>query len=120
MSEPIWNEFLTERDKAVFGDLRLWRARRFRQAPGAARHRRQLCVLRRQAGADPRIDQAVAQFLRRGRLGRAAHIRVADRQGAREGHAGDLHDRRAPRRQLGFRQLGWKNTRNGEDAGSTP
>ena len=55
--------------------------------------------------ADPRIDQALAQFLRRGRLGRHAVSQVADRQGARQGHPGDLHDRRAARGQLGQRQL---------------
>ena len=106
MSEPIWNKFLTERDKAVFGTSGYGARAGLRQAAGAARHRRELCVLRRAADADPGIDQALAQFLRRGRLGRDALSQVADREGAREGHSGDLHHRRAARRQLGQRQLG--------------
>ena len=85
--------------------LRLRRAPGLRQAAGAADHRRQLRVLRRAADADPGIDQALAQFVRRGRLGGDALPEIADREGAREGHSGDLHHRRAARRQLGQRQL---------------
>ena len=86
-------------------NLRLRRAPGLRQAAGAAHHRRELRVLRRAADADPGVDQALAQFLRRGRLGRDAVSEIADREGAREGHSGDLHHRRAARRQLGQRQL---------------
>ena len=105
MSEPIWNQFLTERDKAVFGSSGYGARQGFGKRPGAAHHRRELRVLRRAADADPRIDQALAQFLRRGRLGGNALPQITDRQGAREGHSGDLHHRRAARRQLGQRQL---------------
>ena len=72
MSEPIWNKFLTERDKAVFGRLGLWCTRRLWQAAGASGDRRELGVLRRSVGTDTQLDQALAQFLRRGCLGGAA------------------------------------------------
>ena len=83
--------------------LRLRHARGLRQAAGAAGDRRELRVLRRQARADPGVDQALAQFLRRGELAGGRRHQDPDRQGARQGPAGDLHHRRAARGQLGQR-----------------
>ena len=64
MSEPVWDKFLTERDKAVFAAGGFGARGRLRQATGAAGDRRELGVLRRQAGADPGQHQALAQLLR--------------------------------------------------------
>ena len=74
MSEPIWDKFLTERDKAVFAAGGFRRAGWLRQAARAGGDRRQLAVLRRQAGTDPGQHQTLAQFLRRGKLGAASNI----------------------------------------------
>jgi hypothetical protein len=46
VSEPIWNKFLTERDKQVFCGRRLRRACRIRPEAGACRHRCELRLLR--------------------------------------------------------------------------
>ena len=123
MSEPIWNQVPHRARQGGVRNVRLRRAPGLRQASGAARHRRELCVLRRAADADPGVDQALAQFLRRGRLGRHAVSEIADREGAREGHPGDLHHRRAARRQLGQRKLELEEQplrRGPQPAGPTP
>ena len=119
MSEPIWNKFLTDRDKAVFGASG-YGARRLRQAAGAAHHRRELRLLRRASHADPRIDQALAQFLRRGRLGRHALSKsLIDK----------AHSKGIPviyttgvRREDNWDNgsWSWKNGRSDEDIGSKP
>ena len=101
MSEPIWNQFLTERDKAVFATSGYGARGGFGKRPALLIIDVELGVLRRPAGADPRIDQALAQFLRRGRLDGAAVHPFAHRQVPREGRARALHDRRAARGQLG-------------------
>ena len=111
MSEPIWNKFLTERDKAVFGNSGYGARGGFGKRPALLIIDVNWAFCGDKPRADPRIDQALAQFLRRGRLGRAALHPRADRQVPRQGRAGDLHHRRAPRRQLGCRLLDAGRTR---------
>ena len=60
MSEPIWSEFLTERDKAVFAASGYVRG----VGLGSGRRSGELGILRRPSRAEPRIDQALAQFVR--------------------------------------------------------
>ena len=105
MSEPIWNKFLTERDKAVF-EASGYGAR------GGFGKRPALLIIDVNWGfcgekPEPILQsiKKLAQLLRRGCLGRNALSQVADREGARERRAGDLHHRGPPRRQLGQRLL---------------
>ena len=79
MSEPIWNKFLTERDKAVF-DTSGYGAR------GGFGKRPALLIIDVNwafCGDRPEpiveVNQALAQFLRRGRLDGAALYPLDDR-----------------------------------------
>ena len=78
MSEPIWNKFLTDRDKAVFG------ASGYGARGGFGKRPALLVIDVNYAFCDERpmpifeFDQALAQLLRRGRLGRHALSQVAD------------------------------------------
>ena len=116
MSEPIWNKFLTERDKAVFGTSGYGARGGFGKRPALL----VIDVNWAFCGDRPEpileFDQALAQFLRRGCLDRAALYPLADRQVPRKGRAGALHHRRAPRGQLGFRLVALEElARNEED-----
>ena len=83
MSEPVWNQFLTERDKAVFGSSGYGARQGFGKRPAL------LIIDVNYAFCDERpmpilgIDQALAQLVRRGRLGGDALSEIADREGAR-------------------------------------
>src|SRR5436190_19837184 len=72
-----------------------------RSTAGDPRRRRELRVLRRPARADPGIDQALAELLRRRGLGGRQGDQAAARGGRLPGTAGDLQHRRTPRRRLG-------------------
>ena len=80
MSEPIWDKFLTERDKAVFG------ASGYGARGGFGRRPALLVIDVNWAFCGDRpepileLDQALAKFVRRGCLGGAAIYPRADRQ----------------------------------------
>ena len=74
MSEPIWNKFLTERDKAVFGTSGYGARGGFGKRPALLIIDVNYAFCDERPDADPGIDQALAQLLRRGRLGRACRI----------------------------------------------
>ena len=80
MSEPVWNQFLTERDKAVFGTSGYGARGGFGKRPALL----VIDVNWAFCGDRPEpileIDQALAQFLWRGCLGRFALYPFADRQ----------------------------------------
>src|SRR5215207_394108 len=75
-------------------------ARRARPAAGAAGDRRQLQLRRRPAGADPRLDQALALLLRGARLAGRGRHRPAAGAGPGPAPAGRLHHQPAPPRRL--------------------
>ena len=105
MSEPIWNKFLTERDKAVF------EASGYGARGGFGKRPALLVIDVNYAFCGDKPEPILESIKRwRNSCGEDAwialpYIKLADRQVPRQGRAGDLHHRRAPRRQLGHRQL---------------
>ena len=105
MSEPIWDKFLTERDKAVFA------AGGFGARAGFGKRPALLVIDVNWAfcGEQPvpilEVYKTLADFVRRGGLGGARLHQEADRRSAGQGATGDLYHRRAQSRQLGCRQL---------------
>ncbi len=75
----IWDDVLPEQDRLVYEAAGWGQGRGLRLAPGAARGRRDLQLRRRQARAHPRVDQALALLVRRGRLGGHRSPPAADR-----------------------------------------
>ena len=109
MTEPIWNQFLTERDKQVFAGAGYGARQGYGKRPALVIidvNYASAATVR----ADPRIDQALAQLVRRGRLGWRAVIKKLLSGGARQGHAGDLHHRRRRDDNWDNGSWAWKNT----------
>ena len=104
--EPIWNKFLTERDKQVF-EISGYGAR------GGFGKRPALLVIDVNYAfcgdkPEPILEsiKTMAQFLRRESVPGVPSIKSLDRQVPRQGPPGDLHHRHPPRRQLGFGLVG--------------
>jgi maleamate amidohydrolase len=97
MSEPIWNKFLTERDKTVFATSGYGARGGFGKRPAL------LVIDVNYAFCDERPLPILESIKRwRNSCGEDAWIAMAlsqdpDRQVSREGRAGDVHHRRAAR-----------------------
>src|SRR5437870_4282223 len=97
MSEPIWNKFLTERDKAVFA------AGGFGARAGFGKRPALLVIDVNWAFCGERPEPILESIKRwRTSCGEDAWLALehihqgADRESARQGIAGHLHHRRAP------------------------
>src|SRR5438876_2320203 len=108
MSEPIWNKFLTERDKAVFA------AGGFGARAGFGKRPALLVIDVNWAFCGERPEPILESIKRwRTSCGEDSWValeysriyQVADRSGARQGTPGHLHHRGAAPGQLGCRQL---------------
>ena len=123
MSEPIWNQFLTERDKAVFGTSGYGARQGFGKRPAL------LIIDVNYAFCDERPMPILESIKRwRNSCGEDAwvampYLKSLIDKAHDEGHPGDLHHRRAARRQLGQRQLELEEQplrRGSRAAGRTP
>ena len=65
MTERIWDKFLTERDKAVFAAGGFGARAGFGKRPALLVIDVNWAFCGERAGTDPRVDQALAHFLRR-------------------------------------------------------
>src|SRR5437762_7496680 len=104
MSEPIWNQFLTERDKAVFGTSGYGARQGFGKRPAL------LIIDVNYAFCDERPMPILESIKRwRNSCGEDAWVAMPYLKSlidkAQQGHSGDLYHRRAARGQLGQRQL---------------
>src|SRR5262249_47569169 len=91
-----------------------------RQASRAPDHRRELRVLRRAPHADSRIDQALAQFLRRGRLDCMPYLQAPIDKAHPQSIPVIHTPRRPPQGHLDHGSWTWKNGRSDEDMTSKP
>ena len=113
MTEPIWNQFLTERDKAVFATSGYGARQGFGKRPA-------LLIIDVNYAFCGEKPEPILESIKKWRnsCGEDAEVvrhPLPDRQGAREGPAGDLHHRGAPRRPVGPGSWTWKNNRSAED-----
>ena len=76
---PVWDKFLTERDKAVFSASGYGVRQGFGKRPALLVIDVSYGFYGRQARADPRVDQALAELLRRRCMGRDRRDQVTGR-----------------------------------------
>ena len=107
MSEPIWNQFLTERDKAVFSAAGYGARAGFGKRPAL------LVIDVSYAFTGDTPGEPILESIKRWRNSCGAESwdrdrphQEADRQGAPEAAARDLHDRCAPPGPVGLGRLG--------------